>query len=79
MFRGKVFNSRVCRLVYFFLFCRSKRSNVRGQINRETDRTAGIEFSELFDTWLDLVDEVFRKQLFFLLSSVFAYFFDGLS
>lgn len=37
------------------------------------------EFSELFDTWLDLVDEVFRKQLFFLLSSVFAYFFDGLS
>lgn len=42
MFRGKVFNSRVCRLVYFFLFCRSKRSNVRGQINRETDRTAGI-------------------------------------
>lgn len=23
------------------------------------------EFSELFDIWLDLVDEVFRKQLFF--------------
>lgn len=37
------------------------------------------EFSELFDIWLDLVDEVFRKQLFFLLSSVFVYFFDGLS